>query len=191
MAVFRMVLRRLLSSIPLLFVVTVLTFVLVAMAPGDAAKAILNAERRLHTASSTRRCAICWAWTSRLPVQYWHWLDRPLHGSLGVDLFSGQPVTQELNGRLGPSLSIIVGTVLLSGVVGVALGHRQRAAPRRRWAGWSTSCRCSGWPSRTSGWPWSWWSCSRSGSACSPRPGTPAGAPSPRSLGAVASRCRS
>ena len=27
-----------------------------------------------------------------LPVQYWHWLDRLLHGSLGIDLFSGQPV---------------------------------------------------------------------------------------------------
>jgi peptide/nickel transport system permease protein len=57
-----------------------------------------------------------------LPVQYWHWLYGLLHGNLGTDLFSGQPITQALNGRLGASLSIIVGTVLVSAVAGLAIG---------------------------------------------------------------------
>jgi peptide/nickel transport system permease protein len=55
-------------------------------------------------------------------VQYWHWLDGVAHGSLGTDLFSGQPVAQELNARLAPSLSIIFGTVLVAGITGVSLG---------------------------------------------------------------------
>ena len=55
-------------------------------------------------------------------MQYWHWLSRLLHGSLGTDLFSGQPVTQALNGRLGASLSMIIGTVIVSAVAGVAIG---------------------------------------------------------------------
>ena len=46
-----------------------------------------------------------------MQVQYWHWLDRVLHGDLGSSLFSGEPVTSSLNGRLPVSLSlIIVGT---------------------------------------------------------------------------------
>jgi peptide/nickel transport system permease protein len=57
-----------------------------------------------------------------LPAQYWHWLSNLLHGSLGTDLFSGQPVTEVLADRIGPSLSITVGTVLVSGVLGVGLG---------------------------------------------------------------------
>jgi len=114
--------RWLVSSLVLLFVITVLTFVLASMAPGDAAKAILSSQSGSYTVQQYQQVRHALGIDQPLPVQYWHWLDGVLHGSLGVDLFSGQPVTQELNARLGPSLSIIVGTVIVSGLVGVSLG---------------------------------------------------------------------
>ena len=114
--------RWLVSSLVLLFVITVLTFLLASMAPGDAAKAILSSQSGSYTVQQYQQMRHALGIDQPPPVQYWHWLDGVLHGSLGTDLFSGQPVTQELNARLGLSLSIIVGTVIVSGLVGVSLG---------------------------------------------------------------------
>jgi len=114
--------RWLVSSLVLLFVITVLTFLLASMAPGDAAKAILSSQSGSYTVQQYQQMRHALGIDQPPPVQYWHWLDGVLHGSLGTDLFSGQPVTQELNARLGPSLSIIIGTVIVSGLVGVSLG---------------------------------------------------------------------
>jgi peptide/nickel transport system permease protein len=114
--------RWLASSIALLFAVTVLTFLLSAFAPGDAAKAMLSGQSTSYTPEQYQQLRHALGVDQPLPVQYWHWLYGLLHGNLGTDLFSGQPITQALNSRLGPSLSIIVGTVLLSGVVGLAIG---------------------------------------------------------------------
>jgi peptide/nickel transport system permease protein len=114
--------RWLVSSLVLLFVITALTFVLASMAPGDAAKAILSSQSGSYTVQQYQQMRHALGIDQPLPAQYWHWLDGVLHGGLGADLFSGQPVTQELNARLGPSLSIIVGTVIVSGLAGVSLG---------------------------------------------------------------------
>lgn len=119
---FRQVARWLVSSLVMLFAITALTFVLASMAPGDAARAILSSESGSYTAQQYRQMRHALGIDQPLVVQYWHWLDGVAHGSLGTDLFSGQPVAQELNTRLAPSLSIILGTVLVAGVTGVSLG---------------------------------------------------------------------
>ena len=163
--------RWLVSSLVLLFVITALTFVLASLAPGDAAKAILSSQSGSYTVQQYQQMRHALGIDQPLPVQYWHWLDGVLHGSLGADLFSGQPVTQELNARLGPSLSIIVGTVIVSGLVGVSLGIVSGLGAGRS-AGSSMPCHWQGWRSRTSGSPSCWSNCSRSASRCSRRPGT-------------------
>jgi peptide/nickel transport system permease protein len=114
--------RWLASSLALLFAVTVLTFLLSALAPGDAAKAMLSGQTTAYTPEQYHQLRHDLGLDQPLPAQYWHWLYRLLHGSLGTDLFSGQPITQAINSRLGASLSIIVGTVLVSAVVGLGIG---------------------------------------------------------------------
>jgi peptide/nickel transport system permease protein len=114
--------RWLATSLALLFGVTVLTFLLNALAPGDAAKAILSGQTTSYTPAQYHHLRHQLGIDQPLPLQYWHWLDRLLHGSLGTDLFSGQAITQALNERLGASLSIIVGTVALSTLTGVGIG---------------------------------------------------------------------
>jgi peptide/nickel transport system permease protein len=114
--------RWLASSLVLLFVITAATFVLASLAPGDAAKAILSSSSGSYTQQQYQQMRHALGIDQPLAVQYWHWLDGLLHGSLGTDLFNGQSVTQELNARLGPSLSVIIGTVIVSGLAGVSLG---------------------------------------------------------------------
>lgn len=114
--------RWLASSAALLFAVTVLTFLLTALAPGDAAKAILSGQTTSYTPEQYQRLRHELGIDQPLPVQYWHWLRNLLGGDLGRDLFSGQPITEALNGRLGASLSLIALAVLVSALAGVAIG---------------------------------------------------------------------
>jgi peptide/nickel transport system permease protein len=119
MAVFRMILRRLLSSVPLLFAVTALTFVLVSLVPGDPARTIAGEHATVAQYTAVRRQM---GLNQSLSLQYWHWLDRALHGNLGASLFSGEQVTGLLSDRLPVSLSLIISGTVVSGVCGVALG---------------------------------------------------------------------
>jgi len=114
--------RWLASSALMLFLVTAATFVLASMAPGDAAKAILSSQSGSYTQQQYLQLRDELGLDQPLTAQYWHWLDGLLHGTLGTDLFSGQPVTAELNARLAPTLSIILGTIVVAGLAGVGLG---------------------------------------------------------------------
>ncbi len=118
----RGILRWLVSSAALLFVVSALTFVLVSLAPGDAAKSILSSQSSTYTPEQYQQTRHLLGIDQPLHVQYWHWLTNLVHGDLGTDLFSGQPVAEELGARIGPSLSIVLGTVLVSGILGTLLG---------------------------------------------------------------------
>jgi peptide/nickel transport system permease protein len=120
--VVRATLRWLLSSAALLLVVTGLTFVLVSFAPGDAARSILSSQSGSYTPEQYEQMRQALGVDQPLHVQYGRWLDGLLHGSLGTDLFSGQSVAELLGDRIGPSLSIILGTVLVSALVGTGLG---------------------------------------------------------------------
>lgn len=119
MATFRLVVRRLLSSTPLLFLVSALTFVLVSLVPGDPARTIVGQHATVEQYETVRRQL---GLDEPLPVQYWHWLVRVFHGDLGTSLFSGEPVTSVLNNRLPVSLSLITAGTMVSGILGVLLG---------------------------------------------------------------------
>jgi peptide/nickel transport system permease protein len=119
MAILRLVARRLLSSIPLLFLVSALTFVLVSLVPGDPARTIVGQHATVEQYQDVRRQL---GLDEALPVQYGQWLARVFHGGLGASLFSGEAVTDVLGARLPVSLSLIIAGTLVSGVLGVALG---------------------------------------------------------------------
>ena len=117
----RVAARWIVSSVALLFAVTALTFVLASVAPGSAVRAVVGADTSVtpqQYAQVKRQLGL----DQPLPVQYWHWLYHLLHGSLGNDLFSGQSITQALGARVAASLSIIIATVVVSGIAGVAFG---------------------------------------------------------------------
>ena len=115
----RYLLRRLLLSVPLLFAVSILTFLMVAIVPGDPAVRILGAG---HTATEYQALDSKLGLTAPLLVQYWHWVDGVLHGTLGTSLFTNQPVTSELAQRLPTTVWLVIGATLVTAVAGVALG---------------------------------------------------------------------
>jgi peptide/nickel transport system permease protein len=117
--VLHLVVRRLLVSIPLVLVVTMLTFVLQSLAPGDAARAILGENYNPEAYAELRRQLRL---DEPVLVQYGHWLAGAVHGDLSVSPVSGIEVTAEITRRLPVTLALTVGTVLVAAVVGVGLG---------------------------------------------------------------------
>jgi peptide/nickel transport system permease protein len=106
-------------SIPLLFIVTALSFVLVSLTPGDPAHEILGVSASPGEYASLRR-----AMGLDLPIysQYWHWLRAAFHGDLGTSIYSGESVTHAINGRLPTTLWLMLGALVVSLVLGVLVG---------------------------------------------------------------------
>jgi peptide/nickel transport system permease protein len=113
------VVRRLGLAVPLLFVVSALTFVLVSLTPGDAAREILGPFALREQYLELRQ-----ALGLDLPIyeQYWHWLGNAIQGDLGSSLFTQEPVTAAINARLPVTVSLVGGALLVILTGGVGLG---------------------------------------------------------------------
>jgi peptide/nickel transport system permease protein len=117
--VIRTLLRRLALSIPLLFVVTALTFIVTGLTPGSVAATILGTN-----ATPAKIAALNQQLGLNEPtfVQYWHWLVHAVHGNLGTSVLTGESVTSLLGNALPVTISLIAGAVLIAVVLGIPLG---------------------------------------------------------------------
>ena len=111
--------RRVLVSIPLILVVSMISFIFEALIPGNAAQVILGTSASpAAVARLDRQLGL----DQPLYVQYWHWLDQLLHGSLGSSLENGQSVFSELNIRLPVTLGLLLAAIAIAIVLGWGAG---------------------------------------------------------------------
>jgi peptide/nickel transport system permease protein len=115
----RVVVRRLLLAVPLLFVVTALSFVLVSLTPGNAAQQILGDSSTPAQYQALRRQL---GLDQPLYEQYWHWLTHALSGDFGTSVYTDQSVTHLINQRVSVTLSLILLSLLVVAVLGIGLG---------------------------------------------------------------------
>ena len=112
------VIRRLLQLVPIVFGVTILVFFLIHLVPGDPARTMLG------THSTPQKVALLhheWGLDKPLPVQYWRFLGRMVHGDLGSSLFYSVPAGRLVWQRLPPTLWLICLGTLLSVLISVPL----------------------------------------------------------------------
>lgn len=113
------VLTRVLLVVPTLFGVTVITFVLTYMLPGNPAlvKAgpLATAE---HIAEMERRMGL----DQPMVVQYWRYLHGVLRGDLGESQTTGRPVLQDLLQRVPATLELTLASLIIALSVGIPLG---------------------------------------------------------------------
>ena len=118
------IIRRLLIAIPIFFGITILVFMLLALAPGDPVSAFIRPE--LAGNEEMRRIiTLRYGLDQPLPIRYIHWLAEALQGNLGYKLQgAGLPVLDTVARGLVASL-ILMGTAL-------ADRHLRRDPARRR-----------------------------------------------------------
>lgn len=114
-----LVLRRVSTAVLMLVLVSMLTFALVGLAPGDPATTILGASATPDQVTALRAQL---GLDRPLVVQYADWLGNALHGNFGQSLVSSQDVGHAITSALPVTLSLVIGGTLFAGIFGVALG---------------------------------------------------------------------
>jgi peptide/nickel transport system permease protein len=113
------VVRRLLLAVPLMFVISLIVFVLGSIAPGSVAESILGSSA---TPEAVRELNKELGADQPVLVQYGNWLQQAVTGDLGTSIASGRPVTEILTARMPVTLSLSVGALLLIIVLGATVG---------------------------------------------------------------------
>ena len=111
--------RRLLLTLPILFVVSVVCFSLINLIPGDPATVIMGPEAS-ETAKDAMRERL--GLNKPILVQYVDWLGGVLHGDLGESLRDDTPVSQLILRRLPVTLELALGTFAVSLTISVVVG---------------------------------------------------------------------
>ena len=93
------ILRRLLILIPLLLAISMVTFVLVHMAPGDPIAAKFGLELKDLEPERIEQIREELGLNDPLPVQYLSYVCNMLQGDMGQSLTSKRPVRQEILSR--------------------------------------------------------------------------------------------
>jgi peptide/nickel transport system permease protein len=115
------ILRRILVAIPVLFGITVLIFMFVALAPGDPVNAYLRPEQAGDVAlrEAIRHNL---GLDQPLPIRYLHWLTDTLSGNLGYGAVHGQPVNEVVISGLLASATLMLTALAIGIAVGIPLG---------------------------------------------------------------------
>jgi peptide/nickel transport system permease protein len=113
------VLRRIVLIVPTLFGVTILTFVLSRIVPGDPARLAAGAQATPEMYEQIRRE---FGLDQPLPVQYWNYLTGLLQGDWGRSILSRRPVVDDLRVFWPATLELVIVAMLIAVTVGVPLG---------------------------------------------------------------------
>jgi len=113
------IVKRILATIPVMLVVALTVFSLLFLAPGDPATMIAGDQA---SAADIDRIRQSLGLDQSFLVQFGNWLWRLAHFDLGNSVFTGQPVTSLMAERVGPTLSVMLLTLILSIAIAVPLG---------------------------------------------------------------------
>ncbi len=111
--------RRLLTSLIVLFGVSLVTFALARVVPSNPAALYIGPRARPEEIARVRHEL---GLDQPLPVQYIKYMEAVLHGNFGNSIATKRPVLEELKGRLPATLELLFTAMLLAVVVGVPLG---------------------------------------------------------------------
>ena len=114
------IIQRILAAIPVLLGVSVLTFSMLHLVPGDPVALLLSAEEMSRTDIEQARTAL--GLNDPLPLQYGRYLWNALHGDFGVSIRSRRDVTGLILQVLPYTVELALWSMLVAAVVGVALG---------------------------------------------------------------------
>jgi peptide/nickel transport system permease protein len=113
------ILRRLLSAIPTLILVSLFVFTLQKLLPGDPVQAMAGEERDPAVMEYLREK---YRLNDPLPLQYVHWVGNVLQGDFGASLRTEQPVTTLLASKLPVTIELAVLALIIALLIGIPTG---------------------------------------------------------------------
>ncbi|MCA0042626.1 ABC transporter permease [Celeribacter litoreus] len=120
--------RRLLSAVPSLIGIVILTFVLTRLLPGDPAAYFAGPAA---TPESIEEVRVQLGLDKSIFAQFVDYISALSRLDLGRSLSSGQTVVDDLTARLPATLELTVSALLLAAILGIALGFGAALRPGR------------------------------------------------------------
>ncbi len=121
----RYIVNRLLGMIPTLFVISLITFILIQLPPGDAVTAMMkDLQQQGQRVTEERMTALraMYHLDDPMPVQYLRWIGGYLHGDLGYSVYAQQPVNKLIWERVWLTVVISLASILLTWVLAIPIG---------------------------------------------------------------------
>jgi peptide/nickel transport system permease protein len=111
--------RRLAGGLPILVIVSLITFAMIHLIPGDPAVAIAGLSATPEQVANIRHDL---GLDQPLLSQLWHWYANLLRGDLGRSLLLGQPVTEVTFRRLPITVALSAYALVLTLLIGLLSG---------------------------------------------------------------------
>lgn len=111
--------KRLLVVIPVLFGISIISFFIVRLVPGDTVTAMLGSNYNEAQAEALRAR---YGLDRSLIEQYFIWISNVLRGDLGQSTFTNQPVSEAILQRLQVTLQLAFFSVVIAIVIALPLG---------------------------------------------------------------------
>ena len=113
------IIRRLLQTLPVLFLFSVIVFAVLRMVPGDPAVVMLGLQATPEAVAEIRQEM---GLDRPIPVQYVVWVDHVLHGDFGISWTSKQPVWKLIQRRFEATILLTLGATFVGLVIALPLG---------------------------------------------------------------------
>jgi len=121
--------RRVVGTLPPLFGVLLLTFLIVHAVPGDPALLLAGEEASVERVQEVRRDL---GLDRPLPQQFVSYVGRVTRGDLGTSFSQSKPVTAVIGERIGPTLLLSGTAMFISTTLGLVLGSAAARRPNGR-----------------------------------------------------------
>jgi peptide/nickel transport system permease protein len=128
-AVIRFIIRRLLTGLIVVWLISIVVFAIFFIAPPNVAFLLLGrfaASDQQLVATVTAQLGL----DQPIVVQYWHFLVRLFHGDLGYSYYSHEAVTTLIGRALPVTASLAIGAAIIWVVCGVLIGVLSATRPR-------------------------------------------------------------
>ncbi|MGO6694479.1 ABC transporter permease [Rhizobium johnstonii] len=115
----RLLISRILSTVPVLFGLCVLSYTLLAMIPGDPVTAMLGMDASPDAVAALRAK---FALDEPLPIRFLSWFGHLMLGDLGRSIQSGRPVLNMVMTALVPTIQLGCAALLISLLIAIPAG---------------------------------------------------------------------
>lgn len=113
------IIRRILIAIPVLIGVTIISFIIINMAPGSPIDMIVDPNMTAADIAAKKQAL---GLNAPLYVQYLNWVKNVLHGNLGYSMTSYRPVSQIIGERIVPTLMLMGSSLIIGLIIAIPLG---------------------------------------------------------------------
>lgn len=124
----RLIIKRVLQTIPMLIAVSIVSFLLIKLAPGDPVQAYITPEMGPADIERIRQNM---GLNDPIHIQYIRWVKNMLKGDLGYSLVNHRPVVTQITERLPATIGLMFTSLIFSMVIGIVVGLLSAANQNR------------------------------------------------------------